>query len=112
MILLLSPVGFSLLTGLSFHLVQFHHQHALVIELMDMGRSEIKQRLVWPGLIVRTRCIGPVPRAPIVHRDNFPPDRSLPVSPSHRTVQSAHCRWAVSPGQTITRPPGSRKTPE
>src|SRR5687768_14422828 len=66
--LLLSPVGFSLLTGLSFHLVQFHHQHALVIELMDMGRSEIKQRLVWPGVIVgldvsakflaRRLCIG------------------------------------------------------
>ena len=38
--LLLSPVGFSFLSGLSFHLVEFLHQHAFVIELMYMGRTE------------------------------------------------------------------------
>ena len=51
-ILFFRPVGFSLLSGPSLHLFELRQQRTLVVELMDMGRSEIKQRLVRPGLIV------------------------------------------------------------
>jgi len=48
----LCPVGFAFLSGLSLHVVEFPQQHALVIELMDVSRSKVKQRLVRSGLVV------------------------------------------------------------
>ena len=45
--LLLSPVRFSLLSGLSFHLVEFSHQHAFVIELVTW--AGVKLNNAWCG---------------------------------------------------------------
>jgi hypothetical protein len=51
-ILFFLPVGFSLLSCLSFDILELLHQRALVVELMDMSRCEIKQPLVRPDLVV------------------------------------------------------------
>ena len=98
-ILLLRPVGFSFLPGLCFHGVEFLHQRALVIELMHMGRSEIKQRLVRPGLIVgfdvtakflaRRYLIGIVPH----QIDLFLFDR--PIEPLSQRIVG----WPSDPGK-------------
>ena len=45
-------ISFSLLSGFSFHLFELGQQQALVTELMDMGRSEIHQRLMRPVVMV------------------------------------------------------------
>jgi hypothetical protein len=94
--LLLRPVDFSFLSGLSFHLVEFLHQHAFVIELMHMGRSEIKQPLVRPALIVgldvtakflaRRLFIGIVPHQIdlfLFHRPIEPLSQRIVGRPSH-----------------------------
>jgi hypothetical protein len=78
-ILVLCPVGFSFFSGHFLHLFELLlQQRALVIELMDVSRSKVKQRLVRSAVIVESDVTASL-RAPISHQDSFPPDRSLPA---------------------------------
>ena len=42
----LPPVGFAFVSGPSFHLFKLGQQQTLVVDLVDMSRSEIHQRLM------------------------------------------------------------------
>ena len=48
----LCPVRFSFFSGRVLHLFELLQQRALVIELMYVSRSKVKERLVWSGVIV------------------------------------------------------------
>ena len=51
-LLFFRPVRFAFVSGRFLHLLELLQQQTLVVELMDMGRSEIHQRLMGPAVVV------------------------------------------------------------